>query len=109
MKQQMLEAEVTRLHDALERLVTKTRLLMVGSDHLDMEDMHRTFRHAEATLRLRDVEGMIEYLERDIEKVLAQYGTGVRPSWVSGDVGISQRQLDMYKSEREELKEELGI
>lgn len=109
MKQQILEQELKLAHKALDMLVQKTRLLLVGSEHLDPGDMQRTFRFAEAVARKHDVEGMIEMIEASTNKLVAQYGTGVRPAWVGEEIGMNYHQAKMYREELDELKEELGI
>lgn len=107
MKQQMLEEELKVVHEALYRLVEKTRLLMDGSSHLDPEDMQRTFRFAEAVVRKRSVENLIEMAESDTRRLLAQYGGSTRPAWVGEEIGINQYQVKMYRQELAELEEEL--
>ena len=108
MKQQMLERELQIVHRALGDLVQKTRLLMDGNQHLDPEDMQRTFRRAEAIVRKRAVEDLINMLESQINRLLATYGSGSRPDWVGEEIVMDRHQQDMYRQELLELEEELN-
>lgn len=108
MKQQMLEQELQIVHRALSDLVEKTRLMMHRSEHLDPEDMQRTFRRAEAIARKRSVESSINVLETRINSLLTRYGSGVRPDWVGEEIVMDRHQQDMYRQELLELEEELN-
>ena len=35
--------------------------------------------------------------ERDNDSLIARYGTGVRPSWVSTDIVINQTRIEKYR------------
>jgi hypothetical protein len=39
---------------------------------------------------------MAAHYQREIDNLLARYGDGVRPSWVSADIGMAQHRRDTY-------------
>jgi hypothetical protein len=39
----------------------------------------------------------IDSCERDTDSLIARYGTGVRPSWVSTDIVINQVRIEKYR------------
>lgn len=49
-------------------------------------------------------EKMAEHYQDQIDATLARYGTGVRPAWVSADIGIDQMHLDHYRNLAKRLK-----
>lgn len=49
-------------------------------------------------------EAMADYYQKQIDATLARYGTGVRPSWVSADIGIDQMHRDHYRNLAKRLK-----
>lgn len=55
---------------------------------------------------IADLERYIKWKQDDIDKLLAQY-KGVRPSWVSGDIGWDMMQIDDARNSIKELKEQL--
>jgi hypothetical protein len=57
--------------------------------------------------RLEVVEGMIGYYSRKYDDIIGQYGTGVRPSWVSGDLAEISQSIQTYRAELADLQAEL--
>ena len=51
-------------------------------------------------------EAMAEHYQKQIDATLARYGTGVRPAWVSADIGIDQMHRDHYRNLAKRLKQE---
>ena len=47
---------------------------------------------------------MIQHHERNCDDLIARYGTGVRPSWVSEDLALTGHQIRLYKKKLEELE-----
>ena len=45
--------------------------------------------------------------ERKADDLIAQYGTGSRPSWVSGEVGIAMALAAQYRVRAEEMRRHL--
>ena len=57
--------------------------------------------------RIEVVERMMEYYSRKYDDMISQYGTGVRPSWVSGDLAEINQSIATYRAELADLKAEL--
>ena len=57
--------------------------------------------------RLEVVERMIGYYSSKYDDIINQYGTGVRPSWVSGDLAELSQSLITYRAELSDLQAEL--
>lgn len=49
---------------------------------------------------------MAEHYEKEAQRLIDQYGTGVRPSWVSCDLGIAQHNAARYRKLADDLKVE---
>ena len=47
---------------------------------------------------------MIQFHEKSCDDLIARYGTGVRPSWVSEDLALAGHQIRQYKKKLEELE-----
>lgn len=47
---------------------------------------------------------MIQHHERNCDDLIARYGTGVRPSWVSEDLALAGHHIRQYKKKIEELE-----
>lgn len=43
-----------------------------------------------------------ERSDREVQRITEQYGTGVRPSWVSCDIGIAQARAARYRQMAED-------
>jgi hypothetical protein len=50
---------------------------------------------------------MAEYHETSRQRTIASYGTGVRPSWVSEDLAMSEYRRDQYLDDAKTLEAEL--
>ncbi|WFG40872.1 hypothetical protein ParaKuw1_00039 [Paracoccus phage ParKuw1] len=61
------------------------------------EEQEMTVEHCEA---------MADYYQKQIDTTLARYGSGVRPSWVSADIGIDQMHRDHYRNLAKRLRQE---
>lgn len=57
--------------------------------------------------RIDVVERMIGYYSRKYDDIINQYGTGVRPSWVSGDLAELSQSMMTYRAELADLQAEL--
>ena len=57
--------------------------------------------------RIEVVESMIGYYSRKYDDMIGQYGTGVRPSWVSGDLAELRQSLMTYRAELSDLQADL--
>ena len=77
--------------------VTKIRPMSFGERQRSKE------REAMNSSEVRLIQRMIHGLKRDIERLRDKY-PGVRPGWVSGDIGVTQMQIDKYKQELEALR-----
>lgn len=51
-------------------------------------------------------EKMAAHYQAQIDATLARYGSGVRPSWVSADIGIDQMHRDHYRNLAKRLRQE---
>lgn len=49
---------------------------------------------------------MAEHFEKKCEDLIARYGEGVRPGWVSADLAIDGQTAKNYRREAHELTEE---
>lgn len=49
---------------------------------------------------------MAEHYEKEAEGLIAQHGTGVRPSWVSTDLAIANQRAKSYRDLAASLVEE---
>ena len=49
-------------------------------------------------------QSMIQFHERQCDDLIARYGHGVRPSWVSEDLALSGHQIRQYKQKLAELE-----
>ena len=47
---------------------------------------------------------MIQFHERNCDDLIARYGHGVRPSWVSEDLALAGHQIRQYKQKLAELE-----
>lgn len=56
--------------------------------------MIMTYR--EARQQVMTMQGRVAYKERQINRLINQYGKGVRPSWVSTDLAIYTQQMQEY-------------
>ena len=52
--------------------------------------------YQEALEQVETMQGRVTYKERQIQRLTSQYGTGVRPSWVSTDLAIYSQQMQDY-------------
>ncbi len=52
--------------------------------------------YKEALEQVETMQGRVAYKERQINSLINQYGTGVRPSWVSTDLAIYSQQMQDY-------------
>ena len=50
----------------------------------------------EALEQVETMQGRVAYKERQINRLINQYGQGVRPSWVSTDLAIYTQQMQEY-------------
>ena len=57
--------------------------------------------------RIEVVESMIGYYSRKYDDMIGQFGTGVRPSWVSGDLAEISQSIMTYRAELADLQAEL--
>lgn len=48
---------------------------------------------------------MIQFHERQCDDLIARYGHGVRPSWVSEDLALAGHQIRQYKQKLAELED----
>lgn len=55
---------------------------------------------------ISDLENYIKWKQDDIDKLNARY-SGVRPSWVSGDIGWNMVHMDNARAQIKELKSKL--
>lgn len=46
---------------------------------------------------------MAEHYEKEAQSLIDQYGTGVRPSWVSCDLSIAQHNAARYRKLADDL------
>ena len=49
-------------------------------------------------------QSMIQFHERQCDDLIARYGHGVRPSWVSEDLALAGHQIRQYKQKLAELE-----
>ena len=49
-------------------------------------------------------QNMIQFHERQCDDLIARYGHGVRPSWVSEDLALAGHQIRQYKQKLAELE-----
>jgi len=56
---------------------------------------------------ITDLEAYIKYKQDSIDSTLARYGSGVRPSWVSADIGIDGAHIANARRQIKELQEQL--
>ncbi|PIX97221.1 MAG: hypothetical protein COZ24_06425 [Hydrogenophilales bacterium CG_4_10_14_3_um_filter_63_21] len=49
---------------------------------------------------------MAGHYDKEAQRLIDQYGTGVRPSWVSCDLGIAQHHAARWRKLAEVLKDE---
>ena len=47
---------------------------------------------------------MIQFHEKSCDDLIARYGHGVRPSWVSEDLALAGHQIRQYKKKLAELE-----
>ena len=47
---------------------------------------------------------MIQFHEKSCDDLIARYGHGVRPSWVSEDLALAGHQIRQYKQKLAELE-----
>ena len=52
--------------------------------------------YQEALEQVETMQGRVAYKERQIQSLINQHGTGVRPSWVSTDLAIYSQQMQEY-------------
>lgn len=52
--------------------------------------------YQEALEQVETMQGRVAYKERQIQSLINQHGTGVRPSWVSTDLAIYSQQMQDY-------------
>jgi hypothetical protein len=57
--------------------------------------------------RIEVVERMIGYYSRKYDDMIGEYGVGVRPSWVSGDLAEISQSIQTYRAELADLQAEL--
>ena len=57
---------------------------------------------------LKTLEGCADVCQRMIDRIINQYGTGVRPSWVSAEVSIEKAQRDSYMRRAEEVRKKIS-
>ena len=48
---------------------------------------------------IKQLRHQISNLQADNERLLREYGTGVRPSWVSGDIGYNEMLIEGYRKQ----------
>ena len=53
---------------------------------------------------IRTIKAMIDSLERSNADLLARYGSGVRPSWVSADMSMNGHRIQYYRKELAKLE-----
>ena len=78
--------------------VTKIRPMSFGERQRSKE------REAMNSSEVRLIQRMIHGLKRDIERLRDKY-PGVRPGWVSGDIGTMQMQILKYQEELKAMRE----
>ncbi|MCF6432647.1 hypothetical protein [Leisingera sp. MMG026] len=42
--------------------------------------------------------------DQEVKALLARYGTGIRPGWVSGDIATKQNRAALYRVEAAQLR-----
>ena len=52
--------------------------------------------YKQALEQVETMQGRVAYKERQITRLISQYGQGVRPSWVSTDLAIYSQQMQDY-------------
>ena len=55
---------------------------------------------------IEDLEAYLRFKQDGIDKLNAKY-SGVRPAWVSGDIGWDMMHMDNARSKIKELKEQM--
>lgn len=48
-------------------------------------------------MHIETLKSTIASAERDNDSLIARYGTGVRPSWVSVDLALNQERIEKYR------------
>lgn len=54
-----------------------------------------------------DLQEFVRYKQDGIDSVLKQYGEGVRPSWISAEIGIDLMQIRQARKKIQKLEEQL--
>jgi hypothetical protein len=54
-----------------------------------------------------DLEAFLRHTQDGIDSVLARYGDGIRPSWVSAEIGSDMMQMRQARNQIQKLKEQL--
>lgn len=54
---------------------------------------------------LQQAKDMVAYYEKNVEDLIKQYGTGVRPSWVSTDLAIVEDRIQYWKAQIKDLEQ----
>jgi len=54
---------------------------------------------------IENAEKMAVHYEEQAAALIKEYGTGVRPAWVSTDLGIAHERASSYRKMAEELRE----
>lgn len=54
---------------------------------------------------LQQAKDMVAYYQKNVEDLIKQYGTGVRPSWVSTDLAIVGDRIEYWKAQVKELEQ----
>ena len=57
-------------------------------------------------LKLEEAKSMMHSYEQDIKRLREQYGTGVRPSWVSTDIAIAADNVQKFMKLIETMEQE---
>lgn len=54
---------------------------------------------------LQQAKDMVAYYEKNVDDLIKQYGTGVRPSWVSTDLAIVEDRIEYWKAQVKEFEQ----
>jgi predicted RNase H-like nuclease (RuvC/YqgF family) len=68
--------------------------------------MEPVMTREEMEREIKDLEAYVQWKQDDIDKLKARY-SGVRPSWVSGDIGWDMVHIENARAEIADLKSKL--
>jgi len=59
-------------------------------------------------VKANSLRGQAQHYRGEADRLIAQYGQGVRPSWVSAEVSIARHKADLLDAEADQIEKRIS-